>query len=232
VNRKVICALDTGDVAEAIKTVKSLSDHVLTFKIGHALTLTNGLDVIARLKDAGAQRIFLDLKFHDIPSVVALAVREAAKCGVWMTTVHVAGGRAMMTAAVEQSRAFDEEDRPLLMGVSVLTSLSQRDLTEDLGVTRDLPSHMVQLSQLAIDCELDGVIASPHEAGAIRMAIGHEGIIVTPGIQLNSSESSDQTRVADAQFAFDNGADYVVIGRALTSAEDPRARLEELGLTA
>jgi orotidine-5'-phosphate decarboxylase len=116
------------------------------------------------------------------------------------------------------------------MGVSVLTSLSQRDLAEDLGVTRDLPDHMVRLSQLAIDCELDGVIASPHEAGAIRMAIGHEGIIVTPGIQLNSGESSDQTRVATAQFAFDNGADYVVIGRALTSAEDPRERLTELGL--
>jgi len=230
VNRKVICALDTGNLDEAIRTVKSLSDHVLSFKIGHALTLTNGLSVVEKLKDAGAQRIFLDLKFHDIPSVVALAVREAAKQGVWMMTVHIAGGRAMMSAAAEQANAFDEADRPLIMGVSVLTSLDQRALTEDLGIQRDLQDHMVHLSQLAMESDLDGVISSPHEAGAIRMAIGHGGIIVTPGIQLNANESSDQTRVADAQFAFDNGADYVVIGRALTGAPDPQARLAELGL--
>lgn len=228
-SRKVICAIDTGDLDEALKLTKKLAPHVGAFKIGHALTLPNGLDVIDRLRDAGASRIFLDLKFHDIPSSVALAVREAAKRGVWMMTLHIAGGPAMLSASVEQARAFAENEAPLLMGVSVLTSLDQHVLTQHLGVNRTVEEHMVYLSKLAIDEGIDGVITSPEEIKAIRAAIGHSGIIVAPGIRLATGETHDQKRVGEASQALADGADYLVIGRALTESEDPEKALAGLG---
>ncbi|HVL40344.1 MAG TPA: orotidine-5'-phosphate decarboxylase [Fimbriimonadaceae bacterium] len=227
--RKVICALDTGDLDEAIATTKRLSPHVGAFKIGHALTLPYGLDVINRLQDAGASRIFLDLKFHDIPNSVALAVREAAKHRVWMMTLHIAGGPAMMTAAVEEARACPEAECPMLVGVSVLTSLDQHTLTDHLGIGRSVEEHMVYLSRLAIDCGLDGVVCSAHEIEPIRKAIGHPGVIVTPGIRLPHGEPHDQRRVADAATALEKGADYLVIGRALTASQDVEATLEQFG---
>ncbi len=130
VNRKIICALDTGNLEEAISITRKLSPYVGAFKIGHALTLPHGLEVVQRLHDEGAERIFLDLKFHDIPNSVALAVREAAKAGVWMLTLHISGGPAMMTAAVEEAKYYGETAAPLLMGVAVLTSLDQHMLTD------------------------------------------------------------------------------------------------------
>lgn len=227
--RKVICALDTDDLGRASEIVRHLSAHVGAFKVGHALTLVHGLEVVDRLRDAGASRIFLDLKFHDIPNSVALAVREAAKRGVWMLTLHIAGGPAMMTAASEEAHAYAEEEAPLLMGVSVLTSLDQHTLTDHLGVPRSVEEHMVQLSALAVDSGLDGVISSPQEVAAIRKGIGHQGIIVTPGIRLAGGETHDQHRIGTASQAFDDGADYVVIGRVLTEAEDIGAALHQLG---
>jgi orotidine-5'-phosphate decarboxylase len=226
---KVICALDTADLGEAQTIVGRLANHVKAFKIGHALTLNHGLDVIERLQDAGAQRIFLDLKFHDIPNVVGLGVREAAKRGVWMTTLHIAGGPVMMNAAVEEARAFPEEQRPLLMGVSVLTSLDQETLYQ-VGINRPIEEHMVAMSQLALASDLDGVISSPHEVKAIRGAFGHRGVIVTPGIRAAGGEVHDQNRVATPQQSLADGADYLVIGRALTHAPDPEGALSSLGL--
>ncbi|MBI1756951.1 MAG: orotidine-5'-phosphate decarboxylase, partial [Fimbriimonas ginsengisoli] len=179
--RQIICALDTGDLQEALAVTRRLAPHVGAFKVGHALTLPNGLDVLDRLRDAGASRIFLDLKFHDIPNSVALAVREAAKRGAWMMTLHIAGGPAMITAAAEEARAFGEDHAPLLVGVSVLTSLDQHILTDYLGVARELEEHTVALSKLGIDFGLDGVVCSAEEIKAIRKAIGHQGMIVTPG---------------------------------------------------
>jgi orotidine-5'-phosphate decarboxylase len=231
-NRHVICALDTPDLDEAISIVRRLKEHVGAFKIGHALTLPNGLEVVDRLRDAGASRIFLDLKFHDIPNSVALAVREAAKRGVWMVTLHITGGPAMLNAAAEQAKAFDEEERPLLVGVSVLTSLDQQILTHDLGVSRDLEDHMVQLSSLAMQNDLDGVVCSAHEIRAIRTAIGPSGVIVTPGIRLAQGDTHDQKRVGDAHQALADGADYLVIGRALTSSPDIEHTMSLLGISA
>ena len=226
--RKIICALDTSDVNEAVATIRKLSRHVGAFKIGHALTLAEGLSVISRLQDAGADRIFLDLKFHDIPNSVALAVREAAQRGVWMMTMHIAGGSAMMSAAAEETRGFPEEDRPLLIGVSVLTSLDQKALNE-VGIQRPIEEQMVSLSQLAIANGLDGVVCSPHEIARLRHEIGR-GIIVTPGIRLASMDSNDQKRTGDALTALKHGADYLVIGRALTHSPDPEQALVALGL--
>ena len=227
--RQVICALDTGNLDEALTTAKKLAPYVGAFKIGHGLTLPHGLDVVDRLRDVGAHRIFLDLKFHDIPNSVALAVREASKRGVWMLTLHINGGPAMMEAAVEEARNFGEE-APHLVGVSVLTSLDQNTLTKHLGVNRTIEDHMVALSRLATDYELDGVVCSPHEVAAIRAVIGHK-CIITPGIRMPSGDTHDQQRTGTAMEALRDGADYLVIGRALSHTDDPEAALERLGFT-
>lgn len=232
INRKIICALDTPNVEEAVRTIKLLAPYVGAFKIGHALTLPYGLDVVDRLHDAGAQRIFLDLKFHDIPNSVALAVREAARRQVWMMTLHINGGPAMLSAAVEEARALDEDSRPLLVGVSVLTSLDQHTLTDTLGVNRTIEDHMVLLSKMAMDVDLDGVVCSAQEISAIRAAIGHHGVIVTPGIRLPNGAVHDQRRVGDAHTALADGANYLVIGRALTESPDAVKTLESLGVAA
>jgi len=230
VSRKIICALDTHDLDEAVRMTKRLAPHVGAFKVGHALTLPYGLDVIDRLRDAGAAKIFLDLKFHDIPNSVALAVREAARRGVWMTTLHISGGPAMLAAAVAEARAWsDGPDGICLVGVSVLTSIDQHMLNEHLGVPRTVEEHMVSLSRLAMDVDLDGVVCSPHEVKAIRHSIGH-GIIVTPGIRLANAEIHDQKRTGEARQVLSDGANYLVIGRTLTESADPEKTLECLGL--
>lgn len=231
--RKVICALDTGDLDEALKITRRLSPLVGAFKVGHALTLPHGLDVIDRLRDAGATRVFLDLKFHDIPNSVALAVREAARRGVWMITVHISGGPAMLSAAASEAHDVDGAP-PLIVGVSVLTSLDQHVLTDHLGIQRSVEEHMVYLSKLAIDCDMDGVVCSPQEVSAIRSAIGREGVIVTPGIRQASypKDEDDQKRTGRAADTLAAGADYLVIGRALINSEHPEWTLEEYGLLA
>lgn len=227
--RKIICALDTNNLEEAVRVVKRMAPFVGAFKVGHGLTLPHGLDVLDRLREAGADRIFLDLKFHDIPNSVALAVAEAARRGVWMMTLHTSGGPAMMAAAVAEAREWSDGPGPLLVGVSVLTSLDQHTLTDHLGVARTIEEQMVYLSRLAVDMELDGVVCSPQEVKAVRQAIGHK-IIVTPGIRLPNGEHHDQKRVGEAAATLDAGADYLVIGRALTSCDDPEATLAKLGL--
>lgn len=229
-NRQVICAIDTANLDDALAITRRLSGLVGAFKVGHALTLPHGLDVLDRLRDAGADRIFLDLKFHDIPNSVALGVREAARRGVWMMTLHISGGPAMITAAVEEAKAYPEDSRPCLVGVSVLTSIDQNMLTHQLGMNRTIEDQMVHLSQLAMECDLDGIVCSAHEIGPIRAAIGHHGIIVTPGIRLPHSSSHDQKRVADAQTALEAGADYLVIGRAISDSPEPEKVLAQFGL--
>ena len=208
--RKVICALDTSDLKEAVTIVQRLSGYVGAFKIGHALVLPHGLD-------------------DDIPNSVALAVRQAVKYGVWMMTLHTSGGPAMMSAAVEEAQQSPFDVPPLLVGVSVLTSLDQHVLTDHLGIRRTIEEHLVYMSRLAVDCGLDGVVCSPQEVAAVRRALGHEGIIVVPGIRPAGGKTHDQVRVGTAQAALQDGADYLVIGRALTDCLDPQVALEALG---
>jgi orotidine-5'-phosphate decarboxylase len=227
--RQIICAIDTGDLDTALGIVRRLSPQIGAFKIGHALTLPHGLEVISRLQDAGAQRIFLDLKFHDIPNSVALAVREAARRHVWMTTLHISGGAAMLTAAVEEARSAALGEAPLLVGVSVLTSLSQQDLNQTLGIHRTIADHMKHLTEVAMDSDLDGVVCSPEEIGLLRPVVGH-GIIVTPGIRFADSASHDQVRTGTPHEAIQSGADYLVIGRMLIDSPDVDATLARLGL--
>ncbi|CAN5541316.1 orotidine-5'-phosphate decarboxylase [soil metagenome] len=227
-NRQILCALDTADVDEAVKTTRRLASYVGGFKIGHALTLSHGLDIVDRLRDAGAARIFLDLKFHDIPNSVALAVCEAAKRGVWMMTLHITGGTAMLTAAAEQAGEFPEDERPLLIGVSVLTSLDESTLQNEIGVGRGLEEQMVALSQMAMACELDGVVCSPHEVALLRKTLGSRALLVTPGIRLAGGEIHDQARSGDPSKALADGASYLVIGRALSHSVEPEKLIESI----
>jgi orotidine-5'-phosphate decarboxylase len=229
IRRKLVCALDTGDLDEAVASVAKLRRYVGAFKVGHALVLPHGLGVVDVLRDAGADRVFLDLKFHDIPNSVALGVREAARKGVWMMTLHVSGGPAMITAAVEEAKNYSEDLAPLLVGVTVLTSLDDHVLRDHLGVGRTLLDHMVSLSRLGVECGLDGVVCSVQEAAAVRAEVGH-AVIVTPGIRPVAGEGHDQRRVGDGRAALDAGADYLVLGRALTVAPDPAAALAAMGL--
>lgn len=228
--RKVICALDTSDKDEALRIVKRLAPHIGGFKVGHALTLANGMQVIRDLQDAGASRIFLDLKFHDIPNVVGLAVRAAGQYGVWMLTVHISGGPAMLTAAIEEARQMDETERPLIVGVAVLSSIDEHTLRDHMGVPRTIEAHKVELSKLATDCGIDGVVCSAPELRSVRKAIGHSPIIVTPGIRLPNQDRHDQVRVGEPHQALADGADYLVIGRTLTQCDDPEEALGRLGL--
>ncbi len=226
---RIIGALDTGSKEEALATVRAMAPYCGAFKIGHALTMPHGLDVVDELMKAGAERIFLDLKFHDIPNSVAIAVREAARHGVWMLTLHLSGGRAMVTAAVEEARSFGAGARPLLVGVSVLTSLEQRDLDVDLGINRSIEDHMVALSEMGIECGLDGVVCSVQEAAALRARLPR-AILVTPGIRTHDGEFHDQERVGDGTDAIEAGADYLVVGRALMGSGDPESALAGLRL--
>jgi orotidine-5'-phosphate decarboxylase len=230
VNTHIIAAIDTPDLAVAKETIAKLREHVFAFKIGHALVLSEGLSVIDTLQGVGAQRIFLDLKFHDIPNSVALGVYEAARRGVWMMTVHASGGPAMLAAAVEAVRDASPEIPPCLVGVTVLTSVDGDTLSGQLGVSRSLQEQVKALAKLAIDAELDGVVCSGHDVAMLRAELGHEPILVTPGIRPFGGTVHDQKRVATAAEALAAGANYLVVGRALTTADDPAMALSALGL--
>ncbi|HTQ09524.1 MAG TPA: orotidine-5'-phosphate decarboxylase [Fimbriimonadaceae bacterium] len=223
--RQLICALDTDDLEEALRIIRRVSAHVGAFKIGHGLALPYGLEVVERLRDAGANRIFLDLKLHDAPDVVAAAVREAARWGVWMMTLHISGGPAMIQAAVEEANQVNIERRPLLIGISVLSSIDQRTLSNRLGITGGLTDYVVRLSRLGMDYELDGVTCPPAEVGVVRAAIGH-GIIVCRGIR----PTGDAVEAGEGGTPLLEGANYIILGRALVDSPDPSAVLSSFGL--
>jgi len=212
--RRVILALDTPDLEQACVWVERFRGQVHAFKVGAALVLRYGLSGLEPLRRAGAERLFLDLKFHDIPHAVALAVRQAAELNVWMLTLHVSGGREMLVAAREAVEAYSS--RPLLMGVTVLTSLDAPALKE-VGIGRTPRAQVLRLAHLAYDCGLDGVIASPEEIRPLRRRFPPPFLIVTPGVRPAGMPTGDQKRVATPEEALQRGADYLVMGRALLS---------------
>jgi orotidine-5'-phosphate decarboxylase len=169
--------------------------------------------------------VFLDLKFHDIPNTVAGAVRAAADLGVWMVNVHASGGSRMMSAALEAIAGMAQ--RPILIGVTVLTSMSAQDLLE-VGCGVSPEEQVMRLAALAADSGLDGVVCSALEATALRSALGANFCLVTPGIRLAGDDSSDQRRVATPAAALAAGSDYLVIGRPITAAADPLAALQRV----
>jgi len=193
-------------------------------KIGKELFVAAGPAVVTRVQERGFE-VFLDLKFHDIPNTVAGACRSAAKLGVWMMNVHASGGEAMLRAAREAVSTVARP--PLLIGVTVLTSLSDADLAR-VGFSGSVMDNVERLARLARTCGLDGVVCSAQEAKVVRKATGSDFVLVTPGIRLASDGADDQVRVVTPIDAVRNGADYLVIGRSITGAADPAAKLAEI----
>jgi orotidine-5'-phosphate decarboxylase len=227
VNR-ILVALDVDSRAKALALADTLRGSVAGFKIGKQLFTAEGPDIVRALTARG-DRVFLDLKFHDIPNTVAGAVTSAAATGAWMVNVHASGGTAMMRAAAAAARAAADKSggtRPLVIGVTVLTSMNEAGLAE-VGTSRSVLDQVVHLALLAKSAGLDGVVASPQEIAAIRQACGPDFQIVTPGIRpAGQAGKDDQARTLTPVEAVAEGATYLVIGRPITGAADPRAAAE------
>jgi orotidine-5'-phosphate decarboxylase len=226
----LIVALDVSTLAEAEALLERLDGVVSMFKVGSQLFTAAGPAAVELVRKRDA-RIFLDLKYHDIPAVVGAAVREAARLGVTLLTVHASGGRAMLEAAAEAASGAGR-DRPRVLAVTVLTSLDRAALQRDLQVPMAVEGHVVHLAGLARAAGCDGAVASPHEAPRLRATLGPAWLIVTPGVRPASAAADDQARVATPTAACRAGADYVVVGRPITGTPDPaaaaRAVVEEL----
>lgn len=220
---EIIVALDYPAAEDALALVDLLGEAGAFYKVGLELYTRAGPDVVRALQDRG-RRVFLDLKLHDIPHTVAGAVRAAAALDVELLTLHTGGGGPMLRAGVEAA-----EGRVKLLGVTVLTSLTPSDVEQVWGRDiRSIRDEVVRLAQLAAEVELDGVVASAVEAGWVRPAIGDDMLIVTPGIRMNGTDRGDQKRVASPADAVSAGANYLVVGRPITQADDPPAVLRAL----
>jgi len=216
---KLIVALDVSTATAAQKIVAAVGDSALTYKVGMQLYTAEGPALVRDLVASG-RRVFLDLKYHDIPNTVAAAVREAAKLGVSMLTVHAAGSGKMLRAAADAARATNPA--LIVLAVTVLTSLDKSDLGE-IGVQGTVLDEVLRLSALAVANGCQGVVASAHEAAALRANLGDDFVIVTPGVRPAGSGHADQARVLTPAEAIAAGASYIVVGRPITEAADPAA---------
>jgi orotidine-5'-phosphate decarboxylase len=229
-NERIILALDVPGHDEAMNVVRTFKDHIDIFKVGLELFTSSGPKIVEEINSMG-KKIFLDLKFHDIPNTVSRSALSAARLGVFMFNVHTTGGFEMMKQAadtlVEYSLKHNVE-RPRLIGVTVLTSIDKKTLRDDIGVEADMPDQVKHLASLARDAGLDGVVASPEDAADLRAGFGRDFLIVTPGIRPSWSDMDDQKRASTPQEALKNGANYLVIGRAITSQSDPLGALKRI----
>jgi orotidine-5'-phosphate decarboxylase len=229
----ILVALDVESAGKAIELADALRGSVGGFKIGKQLFTAAGPAIVRELTSRG-DRVFLDLKFHDIPNTVAGAVQSAVATGAWMVNVHASGGGAMMKAAADAARktaASLGRPRPVVIAVTVLTSMDDKTLA-DVGVTRGMLDQVVHLARLAKDSGLDGVVASPQEVKAIREACGSDFQIVTPGIRpADQQGKDDQARTLTPAEAMAAGSTYLVIGRPITAAPNPREAAETIAAT-
>ena len=223
-NKRVIVALDVPDMAGAVALASRLDPRLCRVKVGKELFTAAGPAVVDALQQRGFD-VFLDLKYHDIPNTVAGACRAAARLGVWMLNVHASGGEAMMRAARDAVALVVRP--PLVIGVTVLTSLGDGDL-ETVGFQGSAQENVLRLARLARACGLDGVVCSAQEAPSLRAAAGDDFVLVTPGIRLAEDARGDQVRVVTPPEAVRLGASYLVIGRPITGADDPVATLESI----
>lgn len=224
VDSRIIVALDYQDAAAARTLVARLDPGLCRLKVGKELFVAAGPDFVRELVDLGFG-VFLDLKFHDIPNTVAQACKAAARLGVWMTNVHAAGGPRMLEAAREALAGL--ERRPLLIAVTVLTSMGPAEL-KAIGIDASPEEQVLRLARLSREAGLDGVVCSALEAPALRRELGPDFRLVTPGIRPAGSEAGDQTRILTPPQALRAGADYLVIGRPITQAVDPVATLQQI----
>lgn len=226
----IILALDVPGYDEAMEVVRTFKDHIDIFKVGLELFTSSGPRIVKDINVMG-KKVFLDLKFHDIPNTVAKSALATAKLGVFMFNVHTSGGPEMMKEAAKalvQYSLDNNVQRPKLIGVTVLTSIDSKTLRDDIGVKADMPDQVRHLASLARDAGLDGVVASPEDAADLRERFGKDFLIVTPGIRPSWSAMDDQKRVATPYGALKSGASYLVIGRAITSASDPLDALKKI----
>lgn len=223
---RLIVALDVSDRTQALDLVRNLRGQVGMFKVGSQLFTAAGPELVREIVRLG-EAVFLDLKFHDIPNTVVHGAREAARLGVRMLTVHASGGRHMLDSTVRSLSDEFGDRRPWVLAVTVLTSLDLAALRE-IGVTGEVGHHVLALAELAASSGVDGVVCSPLEIAMLRRALPPAMRIVTPGIRMPGGSLHDQERIATPREAIAAGADYLVIGRAVTEAADPRGALESI----
>ena len=221
----IVVALDYADKSAALAFADKIDPRDCRLKIGKEMFTHFGPQMVKDLQSRGFD-VFLDLKFHDIPNTTAHAVAAAAELGVWMVNVHASGGARMMTAAKEALQSFGK-DAPLLIAVTVLTSMEGSDLA-DLGITLSPADYAERLARLTRDCGLDGVVCSAQEATRFKAALGQAFKLVTPGIRPAGSKADDQRRVMTPQEALAAGVDYMVIGRPITQSADPAQTLRDI----
>ncbi len=221
--KRIIVALDFKSAASAMMLAKQLDPNLCAVKIGKELFTRAGPKFVEAIMNLGFN-VFLDLKFHDIPNTVAGACEAAADLGVWMVNVHTSGGQEMLEAAANTIAKHPK--RPLLVGVTLLTSLDQAAIAK-IGYTGSVEENVDCLAQLSKDCGLDGVVCSAHEAGPILSNQGRNFIRVTPGIKFASTKANDQKRIMTPAEAIQNGASFLVIGRSITESDNPIAALEQ-----
>lgn len=220
----IIIALDFPEPKQALELVQRLDTQRCRVKVGHELFTRGGTTLVETLVKQGVE-VFLDLKFHDIPNTVAQACKAAAELGVWMLNVHALGGRTMLMKARDALSTYSKP--PLLIAVTVLTSLDEDDLYA-LGLHGTLDENVLRLARLTHACELDGIVCSPHEIVNIRQELGNDFVLVTPGIRPAHAQLNDQKRVMTPQEALKAGSNYLVIGRPITAAADPLQALQEI----
>ncbi len=227
---QIIVALDVETAAEARKIIDEISGEVGAFKIGLQLFTAAGASFVREIVDKNI-KLFLDVKFHDIPNTVAKAAVEVARLGVWMFNLHALGGGEMMRRTVENVReacAKEKLEQPKIIGVTVLTS-SNRETLREVGIEKEIEPEVVNLARLTAKCGLDGVVASPLEIEAIRRNIeSKDFLIVTPGIRPTFATNDDQKRVMTPKEAVRQGADYLVIGRPITAQDDKLAAFKRI----
>jgi len=223
-NSRIIVPLDFNTTEQALQLVEKLKPDLCRLKVGKELFTTAGPDLVEKLINKGFD-IFLDLKFHDIPTTVAKACAVAADMGVWMLNVHASGGSEMMSLAREEIEK--KSHRPLLIGVTILTSMNQEALAE-LGIQCSVEEQVMRLARLTSDAGLDGVVCSAHEVKMLRDNLDREFKLVTPGIRPGGSNKDDQKRVMTPGQAINAGSDYLVIGRPITQAKDPVQALKDI----
>lgn len=223
---KIIVALDVSSRHQALELVKQLHDKVGMFKVGSQLFTSCGPQIVRDII-AGGGKIFLDLKFHDIPNTVAHAAIEAAELGVSMMTIHSSGGRAMMETVSKELGGKCGSSKPLVVAITVLTSLDTRALFE-IGIEKPVEDQVQRLASFAEECGMDGVVCSPREIGVVRKRVNAKFAIVTPGIRMADDSINDQQRISTPHDAIAAGADYIVIGRPITADRDPRGAAERI----
>jgi orotidine-5'-phosphate decarboxylase len=217
--KSLIVALDLADAEKARALVHQLGDTVTFYKVGKELFTAVGPSIVRELV-ADGKKVFLDLKFHDIPNTVAAAVRTASALGVSLLTVHASGGSKMLQAAAEA--AAQSATRPTVLAVTVLTSLAAPDL-EEIGISGSVEAQVLRLARLAIHAGCGGIVASAQEASPLRQQLGDAFTLVTPGIRPDGGIAADQARVVTPELAIRAGADYLVVGRPITAADHPKA---------